>query len=265
MNLQRVYTALKHIDRLPEVAACLSTMHRAPRVVASYVGLRPLALPFDARLRDGTTYRLEESYDVETLWHIYFHRVYPLHAADRVIVDAGANVGLFTCWAAARNREAVITAVEPSPANFRRLVQHVRTNGFENRVQPVQAALSASERTVWLSERPAESQAFYVTDRPAPQSVEVPAMSLPALLERVPHDRIDFLKMDVEGSEYPVLTATPAGVLQRIRRISLEYHDPPRGGPYSKAKLIDYLKASGYRSIVDRGGAAPCGMIHASR
>jgi FkbM family methyltransferase len=265
MNLQRVRAAFSHISRLPEVVACLGAMQQGPEIVASYVGLKPLRLPFTAHFRNGISYRLEEYYDLETLWQINFHEVYPLRPSDQVIVDAGANVGLFTCWAASRNRQATIVAVEPSPGNFERLLEHVRTNGFEDRVLAFQVALSSGETTAWLSERASASQMLHLTNGSTPGDVAVQALSLTGLLARVPQKHIDFLKMDIEGSEYAVLMSLSGDQLARIRRISVEYHLPPPGSRYNKTALIRHLSACGYRSIVDRGGDSAYGMIHASR
>jgi len=265
MNLQRVRTAIRHIDRLPEVFTCLGAMQQGPAIAASYVGLKRLRLPRTVRLRNGTSYRLEEHTDLETLWQIHFHHVYPLRADDRVIVDAGANVGLFACWAAIRNPRARIYAIEPSPDNIGRLVEHLRMNGLEDRVQLFESALSASERTVWLADNPNGSQMRHVTSKPTDGGRTVPALPLAEVLARVPEERIDFLKVDIEGSEYEVLMAADADQLARVRRISLEYHEPPRGCPHDKTALIRHLSACGFGSIHDAGGRAPYGMVHAWR
>jgi len=265
MNLQRVRTAIRHIDRLPEVITCLAAVQQGPAIAASYVGLKPLRLPHTVRLRNGTSYRLEEYTDLETLWQIYFHHVYPLQAHDEVIVDAGANVGLFACWAAARNPQARIYAVEPSPDNTGRLLEHLRMNGVDDRVQLFTYALSSTERTVWLADNPNGSQMRHVTSGPTGGGVTVPALSLGELLARVPHDRVDFLKMDIEGSEYDVLMGTTAEQLSPVRRISFEYHQPPRGCRHDKASLLAHLASCGYSAIVDAGGRAEYGMIHAAR
>ena len=265
MNLQRFRTAIRHLDRLPEVLTCLGTMRQGPSIAASYVGLAPLRLPRTVRLRNGTSYHLQEYTDLETLWQIYFHRVYPLRAADRVIVDAGANVGLFACWAAARNPGAQIYAVEPSPDNAARLLDHVRRNGVADRVHLFQYALSPADRAVWLADNPNGGQMRHVTSGRAGGGFRVPALSMPDLLARIADERIDFVKMDIEGSEYDVLMGAGAEPLARVGRISLEYHQPPPGCPHDKAALIRHLRACGFTSIRDDGGAAAYGMVHAWR
>jgi FkbM family methyltransferase len=210
------------------------------------------------------TYRLQEHYDLETLWQIHFHDVYPLRPSDRVIVDAGANIGLFTCWAASQNPDSRVFAVEPSAGSFKRLQEHVRLNGFENRVVLFPLALSSTAETVWLSEDASASQMHHVSRERTGHAVPVPAVSLAALISRLAEPIVDFLKIDIEGSEYDVLLSTPKAELARIRRISVEYHQPPTPG-LTKGHLMQHLSACGFRSVVDRNPASQYGMIHASR
>src|SRR4051794_5502835 len=100
MSTRRAAVALRHIARAPEVLRCMQTFDAWPTLVPAYVGVRPIALPFEARTRSGTRFRLTEFYDLETLWQIYCRHVYVVDSADRIILDAGANIGLFTCYAA---------------------------------------------------------------------------------------------------------------------------------------------------------------------
>src|SRR5689334_12221452 len=62
---------------------------------------------------------------------------------EDVVVDIGANIGMFTLLAASKTRAPVI-AVEPSPPQFAALEANVAANGFTN-VRAVQAAVSDRE------------------------------------------------------------------------------------------------------------------------
>jgi len=195
-------------------------MEQGPGIVASYVGLRPLPLPSVARFRNGVEYRLQQFYDLETLWQIHFHGVYPLRPSDRVIIDAGANIGLFACWAASRNPQATVYAVDPEPSSFARLVDHVRANGFEGRVVPFQAALSSSQTLAWLAASPIASQMVQLREEDTGTGVAIKPMSLKELMDQIADEHIDFLKMDIEGSEYDVLLSSRPEDLRRVRRTS---------------------------------------------
>ena len=265
MNLRRFTKALRSASRVPEVAACVRALSPGMEVAASYVGLRAMPLPRRVRFRNGLEYQLREFYDLETLWQINFHRVYPLADTDRVIVDAGANVGLFSCWAASSNPRSTVYAVEPSPDNLERLENHLRVNRLQNRVTVLPAALSGVESTVWLSARASASQMFHVVPEQAPDTIPVPALTLAGLLARVGEPRIDFLKMDIEGSEYSTLLLADPEDLRRVQRLSLEYHEPPEGSGYTKEGLYAHLRACGFTRVDDMHPGAAYGMMHARR
>ena len=265
MNVQRITRALRHVSRLPEVATCLRAMNTGVDIAASYVGLSRLELPRRVRFRNGLVYRLEEYYDLETLCQIHFHRVYPLKPTDAVIVDAGANVGLFSCWAASSNPHSTVVAVEPSPRNLIRLREHVRENRLDSRVTVLPVALAATVEAVWLSECASASQMHHVVDSAMPGTISVPAITLAELWSRIPFPRVDFLKMDIEGSEWDVLLAATPDDLAFVRHISLEYHEPPAGSGHTKAELLRHLARCGFTRIVDCHPGAAFGMLHAER
>src|SRR5919106_4375067 len=123
MGVPRAVVALRHLNRAPEVLRCMRGFSAWPTVASAYLGLTSLPLPFEARTRSGMRFRLLEFYDLETLWQIYCRQVYAVAPSDRVIVDAGANIGLFTCFAAARAPQARVHAIEPFPATYDRLVE----------------------------------------------------------------------------------------------------------------------------------------------
>lgn len=57
------------------------------------------------------------------------------------ILDAGANIGVFSLLAAKSNTSAVVYAFEPNPNNFLRLQKNIALNDLQERVFPVQSAL----------------------------------------------------------------------------------------------------------------------------
>jgi FkbM family methyltransferase len=64
--------------------------------------------------------------------------------AGEVLLDIGANVGIYSCYAAGRQKSGRVYAVEPVLRNFVRLCENVHLNGFDN-VMPF--FLGFSDRT----------------------------------------------------------------------------------------------------------------------
>ena len=76
--------------------------------------------------------------------------------------------------------------------------------------------------------------------------LEVHTTTLAHFLTESRLNEIDFMKMDIEGSEHEVIMSTEPEVLRHIRRIALEYHPNQ-----PKRPLLDYIQAAGFRLIDD--------------
>jgi len=185
---------------------------------------------------------------VKVFWAIFVHQCYRIWADCKFIVDAGADIGVFSVWAARRLPHARIVAIEPHPETFASLQHNVDVNRLGSRVQAAQVALSA-EGGVREIRSGGESQrrSLIPRDRSGSENetVEVPSLTIAELMERYHLAEIDLLKMDIEGSEWEVLLSTPTSVLRRIRRIQFEYHEIHARFGYSKSALFAHLRNAG--------------------
>jgi FkbM family methyltransferase len=153
----------------------------------------------------------------------------PFEMSPRVIVDAGANVGMATLFFAARFPDARIVAVEPEASNFELLKQNCA--GLSN-VMLVQAALWPQEQQLWLSDPYSEEWAYQVATASAASNNlgEVPAITIGQILRQLHTDRIDLLKLDIEGSEFELFSNNADQWLDHVRLIAIELHDWLRPG-----------------------------------
>ena len=69
-------------------------------------------------------------------------------AKYRYVIDAGANIGIFSLLAAKINREAVVHAFEPNPHNFLRLSKNITLNHLDGRICGYQLALGNSSQQI---------------------------------------------------------------------------------------------------------------------
>lgn len=133
-------------------------------------------------------------------------------APASVLVDVGANVGLFTLLAARIGRP--VLAVEPHPLNMRHLLRNVRDNSVAD-VEVYPVALSTAPGVVTL--RGGGQGASVERDWggiEATYETLVPATTLDRLLEGRYLGRQLLIKVDVEGHEHAVLR----GALATLRR-----------------------------------------------
>jgi FkbM family methyltransferase len=144
----------------------------------------------------------------------------------RVIVDAGAYIGLSAIYLAARYPNARVLAVEPDPENFALLAANTQAYPA---ITPVHAALWGEDVEVAVERQPGEDWACTVAPRAASgQSPRpfprVPAMTLESLMAQFEVAKLDLLKVDVEGAEKEIF-ARPFPWAALVGAIAIELHD----------------------------------------
>jgi FkbM family methyltransferase len=131
------------------------------------------------------------------------------------VLDVGANVGPYTALCAHAVGDAGrVFAFEPDPESFRYLEETVRRNAAA-RVELVPAAAAAEAGVARLftwSDNKGDSR-LYEHER-SDGSVEVATVRLDDFLAAAGVERVDFVKIDVQGLEGHVLE----GLEQTIRR-----------------------------------------------
>jgi FkbM family methyltransferase len=176
--------------------------------------------------------------DVSILYEIFAEQSYwipdPALQPESVctVIDCGAHIGLAALYFAHRYPRARIIAIEPSPINFKLLVANTAQ---EPRVIPLQACVCDHSGVTRVSvDGPGWGHAIRSV------GVEVNALTLEDIRDRFGIDRIDLLKMDVEGAEKGIF----ANNIGPVRAIAAELH-----GDYTTdqfARHVAPLKVSSF-------------------
>jgi FkbM family methyltransferase len=136
---------------------------------------------------------------------------------DYNCLDIGANVGLMTIYISDYCTSGSVICIEPNRAVFSALQKTLRANAIANAF-PVNAAITERDGNL----RFAEDSAYGQIDASGNAIVE--GLTLATLLERCKMDRVDFIKMDVEGHE-PVILRAALDLVKRLRPlIFLEFN-----------------------------------------
>ena len=124
----------------------------------------------------------------------------PLRAGD-VFLDVGANCGAYALFAArAVGPAGRVIAIEPMPEMLRRLRYNVAVNGFGNiEVVPTAVGPEAGTATLFVDEARRGLSSMEALDGATP--LQVPIATLLSVVERAGVDRVDALKIDIEGYE----------------------------------------------------------------
>jgi FkbM family methyltransferase len=268
---------LANLKRVPEIFTCVKETSRWLPLTLAYLGIRPLAYPCEVRLRSGEVLVLGERTDLVIFWLIFARRHYPVRTSDKVIVDVGANIGLFTLYAAREAPAAQIISVEPFPSTCQRLSQLVKTNRLAERVTIVNCAISGSAGVAAMdaaSGIPSQYKRIHseATKALNPQhrgpaalaqpkgGVPVRAETLEEVLENAKGAPADLMKMNIHGSEYEVLMSGSPTTLQRFRRIAVQYHDLPAEARIGKKDLFEHLERAGFRLVSDEDTGQGSGL-----
>lgn len=138
-----------------------------------------------------------------------------------VFIDIGANAGLYSLYVAAETRDrARIIAIEPNPAMIERLTYNLKTNMLRS-ITLVPAAVIASEGDALLGLNPYDAGGTgLIALRPGHPAITIAGRPLAAILADAGIDRIDAIKIDIEGGEddalMPFLADAPASLLPRL-------------------------------------------------
>ena len=166
-----------------------------------------------------------------------------------VVVDVGANIGLYSAIAAKRvGSSGRVIALEPDPETFGFLKRTIQYNGFQN-VELHQMAASAQAGTVPLFRNPdnrGDSRLY--RDPMLKDSVDVTTVALDELLAQKGIQHVDVIKIDVQGAEGLVL-AGARKILRRSPRLTLMMEFWPYGLKQTRqdAKtILEQLHADGF-------------------
>jgi FkbM family methyltransferase len=162
-----------------------------------------------------------------------------------VVVDVGANIGLYAIALAKRVGDGgKVHAFEPDPANFRALDRHCRLNQVTARVVLYQVAVAGTDGRVAFE----AGRGFESHISSGVLVSEVDGVRLDSVFAR---DRIDILKIDVEGFEEAVLKGASELLSDRARGpriIYIEVHPYAWGEIRTTSEtLLTLLTDYGYR------------------
>jgi FkbM family methyltransferase len=177
--------------------------------------IRIPGVKYPFRLRSGTS-------DIPTFFQIFLYREYEIDVGiPSIIIDGGANIGLFAILLKNKFPDVKIICVEPDPQNFELLKENLRHYDgifFEQK--------GIWNKSAWLKiyDKYNEGKWGMVVEESADQGI-IEAISIQDLIDKYALDRIDVLKLDIETSEKQVFSSNYTTWLPRVRLLIIELHD----------------------------------------
>lgn len=157
----------------------------------------------------------------EVFEHRYYHFVLP--DAPTTILDLGANIGLATIYFHRCFPNAEVACVEPMPGNLSMLRENLQLNAVKATI--VSAAVNPTDGRLRMeiAQKDYGHRVAEPDEQFGKQYTEVPAVSVPSLLDMLKWGRIGLLKIDIEGHER-ILLSENAGWLELVDAICIECH-----------------------------------------
>lgn len=139
---------------------------------------------------------------------VYFGGPHFTITPEDIVIDLGANAGVFTVLAATAG--ARVVAVEANPSFIRQIAANVGANQCQEQVTIISGVLGSTG---------------LLFDQPGAEASEelVPTVDLQNVFSEHDIGNVDFMKIDIEGTEFEILRGPPAWI-HRVRQIAMEVH-----------------------------------------
>ncbi len=144
-----------------------------------------------------------------------------------IVLDCGANVGVFTRKALDSGARTVV-AIEPAPKNVVCLKRNFAAEISKGQVMVIEKGVWDREDLLRLGEHedtPAEDS--FVKHQKTHSGPVVPLTTIDNLVRDLSLDRVDFIKMDIEGAEQRALTGAAETLAEFRPRLEISVNHLP--------------------------------------
>lgn len=200
-------------------------------------------------IRAGTT-------DIKVFDQIFVDEDYnfPISIKPKLIIDGGANVGYASVYFANRFKEAHIIAIEPEKSNINLLKKN--TCYYPN-IEVIESAIWDENVYLKIKDVGLGEWAFMVERSKPDEPNSFRAITIQKLLAKSGYQKIDILKLDVEGSEKEIFSRNYEEWLGKVCFMVIELHDKMKVGCsnvfYSAIKNYNFKKSQrGVNIILER-------------
>lgn len=169
-----------------------------------------------------------------------------------VVIDIGANVGIFSIYLARRFPFLKIYSFEPVKESYDSFLRNIHKNGVaDNVITLVNKAVTKDGRNVTMFMYDRSTACSTMSENPevwfrgAPQtnihSSNIQSITLDGIFNEFQIDHCKLLKIDCEGCEYEVLSSTSEDVFKKIEILRGEFHKLVDKGRIGRQSLFIFI------------------------
>lgn len=177
---------------------------------------------FHVKLRKQTS-------DKKVFIQIFLHKEYDIKIDfnPKLIIDAGANTGFSSLYLNKKFKTAEIFAIEPEKSNFNLLKKHTKN---KKRITTINKGLWYKNTYLKIQNPNDEKWSFITVETDKKEDADVEVLTIKNILDETAYDRIDILKIDIEGAEKELFTYNYQEWLPKVRILIIEVHDEKKPG-----------------------------------
>jgi FkbM family methyltransferase len=140
----------------------------------------------------------------------------------KLIIDGGAYVGYSSIYFANKFPEAKIFSIEPEINNFKIL----KENTFNyKKIELINSALWNRNIFLRIKDVGRGEYGFVVEESNTNERGSFKAITIGEILKESKYDKIDILKLDIEGAEKEIFSCNYDGWLSKVNILIIELHD----------------------------------------
>ena len=163
--------------------------------------------------------------DIEIFYEVFWRKAYcfprQYEFKPAVVVDLGANTGMTSLFFSLCYFPVMVYAVEPDEYNVTMLLRNLSTEISEGRARALHAAIYKEDASVYMQ---VKDKAYNTAISREVTDMPIRAISMDTLCTMFELDKIDLLKIDIEGSE-EALFSENTGWLDKVNMIVMEIHN----------------------------------------
>lgn len=139
---------------------------------------------------------------------------------DDIVVDFGANIGMFSLYASKKSK--MLYSVEPDPITYENLLKN--TESIDNIITINKAIYSKGGEIEFIRNEVSGASSLFNNQNNS-KKITIDTISFSDFINQYNIDRINYLKVDIEGAEFDLFENMDEDFLQNnIDKIFMEVH-----------------------------------------
>ena len=177
-----------------------------------------------------------------------------------VFVDVGSNIGAYSLWAASfLDSSGRVLALEADPDNYQLLTGNIGLNNKQGIVTTVLGGVADSNQQLRFYKNTKGNKGAHSFAGSGNDFIEIQCRPLLDILQSNNIDRVDFMKLDIEGFEEKVLTKFFADTTEtsplRPKYLLVEIQGGPVIDLADQERIKNMICSNGYELTIDKSNS----------